>query len=87
MGEGARSPRIPGEREGVVLREDGLLLAWEWGVEGERTFLAASPSQSLIPQIENSTPPPGPATSFREQRGESCLICVPSLPKTCPVLL
>lgn len=72
MVEGARSPRTPGEREGVVLREDRRLLPWEWGVEGERTLLLASPSP--IPQIENSTPAPGPATSSREQRGESCLI-------------
>lgn len=72
MVEGARSPRTPGEREGLVLREDGRLLPWQWGVEGERTLLLASPSP--IPQIENSTPPPGPATSSGEQRGESCLI-------------
>lgn len=72
MGEGARSPRTPGEREGVLLRENGGLLPWEWGVEGKRWFLIASPSPVL--QIENSTPPPGPATSPGEQRGESCLI-------------
>lgn len=55
----------------MVLREGGRLLHWERDVEEEKTFPVDTPS---LPQIENSTSPPGPATGSREQRGESCLI-------------
>lgn len=40
----------------------------------EEEGLLPADRPSPLPQIENPTPPPGPATRSREQRGESCLI-------------
>lgn len=70
-GEGARSPGIPGERGEVMLREGGRFCLGSGVWKRRDYFLLIGP---LLPQIENPTPPPGPATRSREQRGESCLI-------------
>lgn len=70
MGEGVRSPRIPGERE------EGAEGRWKTsslvvGCGSGENISCRCPS---FPQIENSASPPRPATSSRRQRGESCLI-------------